>query len=161
MESETGQRDEGVVGPAVLDEPWIEELPDEECLHLLRSSIIGRVSVQVDGYPAIVPVNHVLVESSGHGPLLYLKTRAGTVLDRSHERVAFQIDEFDVLHRQGWSVLVRGMLRHAGDTAVGTVELEPWASGRDLWLLIEPLQITGRRLHPAARDWPFHPRAYL
>jgi nitroimidazol reductase NimA-like FMN-containing flavoprotein (pyridoxamine 5'-phosphate oxidase superfamily) len=151
----------GVMAAGQPDEAWIEELPIEDCLDLLRSATVGRVSVQVDDFPAIVPVNHLLVESAGDGPLVYLRTRAGTVIDRAGERVAFQIDGFDVLHRQGWSVLVRGTLRHPGQDAPGVVELESWASGRDTWLLIEPQAISGRRLHAAPREWPFHPRAYL
>ena len=39
---------------------------------------------------------------------------------------------------------------------------EPWLlADRDAWLIIEPLVVTGRRLHPATCEWAFHMRVYL
>jgi hypothetical protein len=39
---------------------------------------------------------------------------------------------------------------------------EPWVvSERDRWLTIEPFSITGRRLHPAEREWAFDRHAYV
>jgi nitroimidazol reductase NimA-like FMN-containing flavoprotein (pyridoxamine 5'-phosphate oxidase superfamily) len=138
----------------------MESLPVEECLELLRASTVGRISVVVDGFPAILPVNHRLVEKAG-ATAVYLRTREGTIIDRAPAAVALQIDGFDHHTRQGWSVLVRGTLRHARDEQVGDVVLESWAAARDTWVLIEATEITGRRLHASPTEWPFHPHAYL
>ena len=80
-------------------------------------------------------------------------------------KVAFEIDEIDAANRQGWSVLVRGTLHHVDPDAAGFRERfdpEPWIlADRDAWLIIDPFAITGRRLHPDAREWAFHTLAYL
>jgi len=78
---------------------------------------------------------------------------------------ALETDSIDPVHRQGWSVLVRGTLHHVDpDTADFRTRFdpEPWMEAeRDAWLVIEPFSITGRQLHPAEQEWPFHPTAYL
>ena len=80
-------------------------------------------------------------------------------------KVAFEIDGIDPANRQGWSVLVRGTLHHVDPDAADFRERfdpEPWIlADRDAWLIVEPFVITGRRLHPATREWAFHMDAYL
>ena len=92
------------------------------------------------------------------GILMIIFTAAGLV-------VAFEIDGVDASGRQGWSVLVRGTLPHVDPDAASFRERfdsDPWlAAERDAWLVIEPFEISGRRLHPDGRDWPFSPRAYV
>lgn len=152
-----------VTRPHAHDAPgqaWMDELSVGECLDLLRLSTVGRIAVLVDDYPAILPVNHRLVEAPG-GPLLVLRTRAGTSIDRAGERVAFEVDGVDVHHRQGWSVLVRGVLRHVDKALLGDEEGTTWLPQRDVWLVVEPHRITGRRLHASPAEWPFHPHGYL
>ena len=132
----------------------------------LREHTVGRIAVVVDDFPIVVPVNYRLVEGNAH-TWVALRTRAGGVIERAPANVAFQIDGIDPSHRQGWSVLVRGALRHI-DTDPDATEFkarfdpEPWLlEARDEWLVIEPIAISGRRLHPAALEWSFHARAYL
>jgi len=64
----------------------------------------------VDGFPVIVPVNYRVFEGE-EGIGLIVKTRPGSVVDRALE-AALEIDAVDPLHRQGWSVLVRGLPGH-------------------------------------------------
>jgi hypothetical protein len=142
------------------DEPRFEEIRVEECLEMLRRSKVGRISLVVEGFPVILPVNYRLVETED-GTWLFLRTRAGTTIDRLAAQVGFQIDWVDVHTQQGWSVLVQGRLRHVEVDESSDIELESWASDRDTWLVIEPLTISGRRLHPSSTEWPFHPHGYL
>lgn len=143
---------------------WLEELGYEDCLNLLRESSVGRIAVVIDEFPVVLPVNFRLAET--HGPTwIAIRTRPGNILDQASMHVAFETDSIDPVHRQGWSVLVRGTLHHV-DPDTGDFrerfDPEPWMTAeRNSWLVIEPFSITGRQLHAAERDWPFHPTAYL
>ena len=68
-------------------------------------------------------------------------------IDRPGVNVAFEVDGIDPIHRQGWSVLVRGNLDHVDPDAPLIREhfdSEPWLlADRDAWLIIEPLVVTG------------------
>jgi hypothetical protein len=86
----------------------------------------------------------------------------GRIADPARQRdrpasttVAFEIDGIDPSHHQGWSVLVRGDLHHVDSAAVRErFDSEPWLDvERDAWLIIEPFEISGRRLHPDEREW--------
>lgn len=80
-------------------------LTHEECLDLLRSACIGRVSVTHRALPAIVPVNYAF----DHG--IVFRTRSGGMLDGACRGsvVAFEIDELAADGASGWSVLVVGV----------------------------------------------------
>ena len=150
-----------------MSEAWLEELSDDECLELLRSRSIGRLAFNVDGYPFVVPVNYRLVEANGATPgaWIALRTRPGNVIDQASDDVAFEIDNIDMLHESGWSVLIRGTL-HEIDPNVAAIgerfDSHPWITAeRDAWLIIEPFAVTGRRLHPRETEWAFHARGYV
>jgi nitroimidazol reductase NimA-like FMN-containing flavoprotein (pyridoxamine 5'-phosphate oxidase superfamily) len=148
-----------------MTEAWLEALSSDECLALLRENTMGRIGFVLDERPAVLPVNYRLVEAQGTTPgtWIALRTRPGNVIDRASMVVAFEIDGVDPSHRQGWSVLVRGTLYHVDGPAVKErFDSEPWlVAERDAWLIVEPFEITGRRLHPSEPDWAFHPRAYI
>jgi len=143
---------------------WLEELSHEKCLHLLRQESVGRIGIIVDGHPLVLPVNYRLVEPTGWS-WIAVRTRPGNVIDRAAMNVAFEIDGIDPVHREGFSVLVRGTLHRADPDAAdfrSRFDPEPWLlAERDSWLVIEPFSISGRRLHAADRDWAFQPQAYL
>ena len=94
-----------------------------------------------------------------------LRTRPGNVIEHGSMNVGFEIDEIDPAHHQGWSVLVRGTLHHVDPDAAGFRERfdpEPWLlADREAWLVVDPVAITGRRLHAQAVAWAFHAGAYL
>jgi uncharacterized protein len=143
---------------------WLEELSTEECLTLLRGTDLGRIAFTDGTLPVVLPVNYRFAEGPGGEWWLALRTRPGNVIDRAPLHVAFEIDGVDSISHRGWSVLVRGELHHASSDAVtgAVVDPEPWlAHERDSWLLIEPVFVSGRRLHPAPIAWAFHLRAYL
>jgi len=143
---------------------WLEELPPDECLRLLRQSVVGRVAVVIDDVPIVLPINYRLVETEA-ATWIAVRTRPGNVIDRASVHAAFEIDGIDPGSRQGWSVLARGTLHHVDPEAADfqdRFDPHPWLlDERDAWMVIEPFAITGRRLHPAEVEWVFHARAYL
>jgi nitroimidazol reductase NimA-like FMN-containing flavoprotein (pyridoxamine 5'-phosphate oxidase superfamily) len=147
-----------------VTDAWLEVLADDECVALLRDHSVGRIAFDVDGTPAVLPINYRLVEAP---PKFWiaLRTRPGNVIDRPQAPVAFEIDNIDPLHHDGWSVLVRGTLHQINDRVPWIRERfdsEPWlATERDSWLLIDPFEISGRRLHAAENRWTFDRRAGL
>lgn len=147
-----------------MSRTWLEELPYEECLSLLRGGSTGRVAVVIDDMPAVFPVNYRLVETVGL-TWVAVRTRPGGAIDRAPMRVAFEIDSIDAVHHEGWSVLVRGTLHHVDPEAADfrdRFDPHPWLTDeRDAWLVIEPFAISGRRLHATEREWAFHLGAYF
>jgi nitroimidazol reductase NimA-like FMN-containing flavoprotein (pyridoxamine 5'-phosphate oxidase superfamily) len=135
----------------------LDEIRYDDCLALLRFGELGRIAVDVDGGPVIVPVNYRLVEAPGC-TWIALRTRPGNLLDQDRVPAAFEIDHVDQHAREGWSVLARGILLRVDPDAAEFRELfdpHPWlAEKRDRWLVLEPFSITGRRLHVTTPEHP-------
>ena len=107
----------------------LEEMSEAECLALLAGHGVGRLAVTADGQPLVFPVNYIL-----DGRTVAIRTDSGTKLDRARlGRVAFEIDSIDPIHREGWSVLVKGVGRDITDSVDGwskgvrSAPLAPWA----------------------------------
>jgi nitroimidazol reductase NimA-like FMN-containing flavoprotein (pyridoxamine 5'-phosphate oxidase superfamily) len=148
-----------------MSDTVLDQLAIETCLDLLRADVIGRIAVIDNGFPVVLPVNFRLVENR-KGPWILVRTRPGNVIDQAPLNAAFEIDGIDAVHRTGWSVLVRGPLSHLDADAVERirehVDPHPWLTEhRDSWLVIKPVQISGRRLRVAESEWAFHIRGYL
>ena len=143
---------------------FLEEIPYEDCLQLLRVMPVGRIAVVIDTYPVVLPINYRLVETSSR-VWIAIRTRAGNVIDRAPINAAFEIDGIESAERQGWSVLVQGTLHHVDPEAADFREHfdpHPWLGEElDSWMVIEPFSITGRRLHGADADWAYEPPAHL
>ncbi len=141
----------------------LKSLTPEECLTLLRGGTAGGIALVLDDGPVIIPVNFRLVEPHS-GPLIVLRTRPEGIVEESRPAVAFETDGVDLVRHRGWSVLVRGDLVHACPNSAafrGAYDPEPWLSGRDSWLLIDPWAISGREIgddeqaRPAVPEhWP-------
>jgi hypothetical protein len=148
----------------MTEQSWLEELALDKCLHLMRQFTVGRIAVDAEGGPIVLPVNYRLVEAPGR-TWIALRTRPGNVIDTAPMQVAFQLDAIDPVHHEGWSVLVRGTLHPIDkDAAVFGEQFdpEPWLTAeRDAWRVIEPFAITGRRLHTELREWAFNAQAYV
>ncbi len=147
-----------------MSESFLEMLGIDECRALLRAHTVGRIAVVVNENPIVLPVNYRMVETDGI-TWIAIRTRPGNVLDRSGSTVAFELDGIDLVHREGWSVLVRGTL-HAVDPDAADFQArfgpDPWfATDRDRWLVIQPFDISGRRLRTEDEEWAFQPRSYL
>lgn len=128
----------------------LERLTRDECLERLASQQVGRLAVVSAARPLIFPVNYAM-----DGESVVFRTAAGTKFDAAVREmsVAFEIDEFDAEHHDGWSVLVTGraeeVVSEAHRNRLANLPLRPWAAGpKDNWLAIAPTAITGRRVLP-------------
>ena len=126
----------------------LEELSRAECLRLLATVPIGRISYTQQALPAVDLVNFTL-----HGGAVVIRTDADGKLAAATRRtvVAFQADNIDLLLRSGWSVTVVGRCEEvtdAGEIAqLDRLGLESWAPGtRNHFIRIVPGIVTGRRL---------------
>ena len=142
----------------------LDHLSTDTCIDLLRIHSVGRISVIAEGFPVVFPVNYRLVEFRS-APWILIRTRPGNIVDQAGVNAAFEIDSIDVSHSTGWSVLVSGLLSHLDHATIDRIKDEfdpqPWLTGRDAWLVLKPIQITGRRLRAVDMEWAFHIRGYL
>ena len=130
------------------DSPVLEELSRAECLRLLATAAIGRISYTRQALPAVEPVNFTVRDGA-----IVIRTDAGGKLAAATRRavVAFEADDLDPVLRSGWSVTVIGRCEEvtdAGDVAgLDQLGLESWAPGtRNHFIRIVPAIVTGRRL---------------
>ncbi|MFE8993029.1 helix-turn-helix domain-containing protein [Streptomyces collinus] len=128
--------------------PRFTELTEAECRSLLSTHGVGRLAVPADAGPVVVPVNYSVVE----GGIVFRTAPGTTPAQADGHQVAFEADRIDEAFSEGWSVLVRGPATTVTDPDdVALLEEQaystPWAGGRrDLWLRIEPVSVTGRRI---------------
>ncbi|TWD84599.1 hypothetical protein FB561_5792 [Kribbella amoyensis] len=129
--------------------PRFEAMERQECAGLLKNGGIGRIAFRADEKFLVVPVNFgcpeevVVFRTAADGPIARLGEGA----------VAFEVDFLDDAMRQGWSILIDGLLRSATAEEVAATRglIEPWAGGeRETYLAIEPQEITGRRIRTTA-----------
>jgi hypothetical protein len=136
-------------------EARLDELSLDECLALLRKHDVGRVAVIVGEFPVVVPVSYRFVETAGRRWVAF-RTRAGNIIEQGSMFVSFQLDGIDSARRQGWSVLVRGTLHRVNPDVAdfrARFDPRPFIEGdRDAWLIVDPVEITGRRLHAGQRS---------
>lgn len=128
--------------------PRFTELTEAECRSLLSTHGVGRLAVPADSGPVVLPVNYSVVDGG-----IVFRTEPGTTPAQADgHQVAFEADRIDEAFSEGWSVLVRGPATTVTDPdEVARLEEQaystPWAGGRrDLWLRIEPVAVTGRRI---------------
>jgi len=133
----------------------IEELDEVESLRLISAGGIGRIAYQSRFGPAVLPVNY-----KWHDGAVVFRTTRHSTLDEDLQtgiadaeyKVAFEIDDFDIEAREGWSVLIQGSAHHVTDAERAAAEqsgVAPWPRGeKELFLRIRPDRITGRRIQP-------------
>ena len=140
-----------------MSDRTLTELDEAESLRLITQGEIGRIAYLSRFGPAILPVNY-----KWHDGAIVFRTVRHSALDEDLQTgiaggdymVAFEIDDFDVPTRQGWSVLIQGPAHHLESEAeresVARAGVEPWAGGvRELFIRIVPHRITGRRITAA------------
>lgn len=122
------------------------QLGESECWVLLREAVVGRLAVVVDDGPDIFPVNHVV----DHGTLVF-RTAEGTKLAAAvGSTVAFEVDGYDPVSGEAWSVVVKGRARELSGLydVLDALDLPlfPWhASPKPRLVRVEPHSVTGRR----------------
>lgn len=131
-----------------LDHSGLEILDEDECLALLARAEIGRIVFTQHALPAVQPVNFALSD----GDIVFRTSPASRLAKAAADTiVAFEIDEFDIAAKTGWSVVAVGPARHVVDpgdaAALEALPLHTWAPGeRDYFIRIRPELITGRRI---------------
>jgi uncharacterized protein len=152
-------------GAADSQEAALQVIPAEECYRLLATQEIGRIGVNAEHYPLILPVTYAL-----DGTTIVFRTGSGIILQAAeHANVTFEVDHVDRSTRSGWSVLVRGQAEAVGaahrDELVASTRatgVEPWAPGdRGTWLRLIAHDVSGRRIVPGELPPAVDPRAYL
>jgi CBS domain-containing protein len=143
------ERAAGTGGPR--DRRGLVVLTLEECLSRLHSAPLGRLAFVHDGGPVVLPVNHGL-----DGTTIVFRTTWGSKLQvaRSAGAAAFEVDDFDVASRTGWSVLVRGAVSAVYEAHViercEALGVPSWAGidSDSVWVVLRPDEITGREITP-------------
>jgi uncharacterized protein len=154
--------------------PSLWPLSRSECLDLLATTTVGRVSLMVDQRPQIFPVNYVL-----DGDTVLFRTAEGTILSHAGlSSVAFEVDRIDESHHTGWSVLVHGradnitdavdlgarspgpMVRHPSPGHHGPAAAGPLSRALTSTARLAGAQPAGlrTRLPPTAGPFPVWPR---
>jgi len=125
----------------------LEVLSGEECAALLRTQQVGRVAI-CTGRPAILPVVYALLDGD-----VVFRTAPGEKLVAAalNRTVAFEIDEYQIATRTGWSVDIVGRAEeivHPDELArAEELGLEPWAGEvRDRFVRIRTEELSGRRI---------------
>ena len=132
----------------------LERLTEAECLRLIGRGGIGRIAYAGRFGLTVFPVNYrfhrgAIVFRTGEGSPTGEDLHTG--IAHAEYMVAFEVDEFDVAAREGWSVLVQGpahlVTTSAERASVQEAGVEPWPQGdKDQAVRITPLRVTGRRL---------------
>jgi len=128
-------------------EDGLESLDDEACMQLLATVPVGRVAVSIGALPAVFPVNFALSDRR-----IVFRTGPGTKLDAAVRDavVAFEVDQFDAMYHNGWSVLVVGRAHDTTnhlDLINGGAQVLPWAPGiREHYVAIDIEFLSGRRI---------------
>jgi len=130
-----------------LDHQGLEVLDPATCWDLVARTPVGRIAFVEGGEPMVLPVNHAVV-----GHRVVFRTFGGSLLHEAllREPVAFEVDDFDRAARNGWSVTVTGQARQVVDPVelerLSLLGLEPYASGRDNFVVVPVQLVTGRRV---------------
>jgi nitroimidazol reductase NimA-like FMN-containing flavoprotein (pyridoxamine 5'-phosphate oxidase superfamily) len=133
----------------------IIELDEDESQRLISGGGIGRIAYNSRYGPAVLPVNYrwyngaVVFRTARHSTL---DEDLQTGIANAEYKVAFEIDDFDLAKREGWSVLIQGSAHHVTEAEREAAEragVQPWPKGeRELFVRIRPDRITGRRIQP-------------
>ncbi len=133
----------------MLVDEGLELLDEDEARALLRTGEVGRVGVTIGALPAIFPVNYRVIDDA-----IVFRTSPGSKMSAAAAGavVAFEVDDYQLADRSGWSVLAVGPAEIVHDVAVTfrvlDAGLEPLAGGahRTTIVRIEPTFISGRRI---------------
>ncbi len=131
-----------------IDRNGLQVLDRDECLALMGTATIGRVSVSANALPTILPVNFWF-----DGDRIVIRSGAGAKLAAALDEavVAFEVDDFDPVSHAGWSVVVTGVANTVNDPdeirVPESAPLRRWApAGDDQFVSISTELVAGRRL---------------
>ncbi len=129
------------------NERTVEELSQDACWALLRTTTVGRLAVWVVDHPDIFPLNYAV----DHGTVVF-RSKAGTKVFAalSDAPVALEADGYDAGTAEAWSVVIRGNAEEiaGGPDLIDTLDLPlfPWQAGdKGRFIRIVPTATSGRR----------------
>jgi uncharacterized protein len=129
----------------------VEQLSEDACWALLRTTSVGRLAVWVDDHPDIFPLNYAV----DHGTVVF-RSAAGTKVSAalSDAPVALEADGYDAETSEAWSVVLRGNAERIGTSQelIETLDLPlfPWQAGdKGQFIRIVPASTSGRRFRIA------------
>ena len=135
----------------------MEDLDEAECRRLISGQQVGRLAYVGRYDLTVLPVNYRFVDGSilfrtAQDSLTGEDLRTG--IARADFRVSFEVDHFNEVTREGWSVLIQGPAHHldseAEQESAQSAGVEPWPSGdKDHFIRITPARMTGRRIRRA------------
>ena len=128
--------------------PVLQPMRREECVTLIETSDVGRIAYNRADELVVIPVNYCYLNDQ----IVFRTTADSAVAQYDLAPIAFELDVFDEGMRDGWSVLVNGMVRPATveETDAARGRVEPWSGGtRETYMVVEPHRISGRRI----RSW--------
>lgn len=125
-------------------------IDESECLHLLRSSHLGRLGFTSRSLPVVLPVNYVVDDAR-----LVFTTDSASILAAAiaSDVACLEVDDHDAFAHTGWSVLVTGHLAELPDHEAGEVTHRlPLPSWRPMpyphVLGLDMEMLSGRRITP-------------
>jgi nitroimidazol reductase NimA-like FMN-containing flavoprotein (pyridoxamine 5'-phosphate oxidase superfamily) len=119
-----------------------------ECESALATQRVGRVGLQVLDHPLVLPVVFTVLD----GDIVFRTAPGEKLIAAALQRVvAFEVDDYDVEARTGWSVNVVGTIEEIVEPALlqpfRDLDLPCWAGeARDRYVRIRPRAVTGRAI---------------
>lgn len=128
------------------------EIEKQECRRLLGTAGLGRLGFTERALPMILPVHYAL-----RGDDVVLSSMAGSKLAaaRNGSVLAFEVDDYDPVNREGWTVSVIGPSRLITDpdeiALLDALDFAPWTgSPGQAYFAVQMALLQGRRVVRAA-----------
>lgn len=117
-----------------------------DCWRLLEGAEIARVAWRSDDEIELIPVNYGVADGA-----LWFRTEADSALAHAvaGQPLVVEVDQVDHETHASWSVVLRGTAEVVDvlDAPEMVVEMRVWPAGtRSVFVRVEPLTLTGRRL---------------
>lgn len=122
----------------------VETMSPDDAWRFISGQSLGRLSIQLEGYPVAFPVNY-LVEDQPSGRRIVFRTAPLAPLGRHRGPASLAVDLIDTASGRAWTAIVRGELgrltgrRPSGDPRPFITE------GRTQWMQLVATAVDGRR----------------
>ncbi len=97
------------MGVGETTSPTISMMATADAIGLLQGHDVGRLSLDVGGYPIALPVNYS-VDDRSHERRIVIRTSPRSTIGTYAGPASLEVDSFDLPDGRAWSVLVRGEL---------------------------------------------------
>lgn len=128
------------------------EIDERESRRLLGTATLGRLGFTERALPMIVPVHFIV-----RGDELVLSSISDSKVEAARRAtvVAFEVDEYDPVTREGWAVSVVGPSRLITDPAeideLDALDFAPWnGNPKRAYFAVQIALLQGRRVVAAA-----------